>query len=117
MWGNWAWEFGDLVRSMSGDRPHASRFEAAARGYLDEAGVSATAEDLVLAPRYTTFMLGVRFLTDHLRGDAYFKTAVRGENLKRAVQQFRLVEAMESMEPEMTARARSLLAEDREVSP
>lgn len=111
MWGSWAWEFGDLIRSMSGDRPHPSRFEAAARGYLGEAGVSATAEDLVLAPRYTTFMLGVRFLTDHLQGDLYFKTAGRGENLERAAAQFRLVEAMESMQRELTDRARMLLDE------
>ena len=117
MWGNWAWEFGDLVRSMSGEVPHPSRFAAAARGYLDAAGISTSAEDLVLAPRYTTFMLGVRFLTDHLRGDVYFKTAGRGENLSRAVRQFRLVEAMESMEREMTARARSLLAEVRDPAP
>ena len=111
MWGNWAWEFGDLVRSMSGNRPHPARFEAAARGYLGEAGVAATAEDLVFAPRYTTFMLGVRFLTDHLQGDVYFRTASPGENLKRAAAQFRLVETMESMEREMTARAGTLLAD------
>ena len=113
MWGNWAWEFGDLVRSMSGDHPHPSRFEAAARGYVGEAGVATTAEDLVLAPRYTTFMLGVRFLSDHLLGDIYFKTGRRGENLERARAQFRLVETLESMEPEMRARARSLLEEGR----
>lgn len=116
MWGNWAWEFGDLVRSVSSDRPHPSRFEAAARGYVGEAGVAATAEDLVLAPRYTTYMLGVRFLTDHLRGDVYFKTVSRGENLERAAAQFRLVEALESMEREMTARARALLKENRETA-
>ena len=110
MWGNWAWEFGDLIRSMSGEAPVPSRFEAAARGYLGEAGVAATAEDLVLAPRYTTFMLGVRFLTDHLRGDRYFKTSKPGENLERAIAQFRLLEAMEAMESELLERARTLMA-------
>ncbi len=109
MWGNWAWEFGDLVRSMSGDRPLASRFEAAARGYLHESGVAASAEDLALAPCYTTFMLAVRFLTDHLQGDHYFKTARRGENLDRARAQLRLLEAMESLRPELLQRARNLL--------
>ena len=105
MWGNWAWEFGDLIRSILGERPLASRFEAAARGYLGEAGILATAEELVLAPRYTTFMLAVRFLTDHLQGDRYFKAVRRGENLIRAQAQFRLLEAMESMEPEFLASA------------
>ena len=117
MWGNWAWEFGDLVRSLSGDRPDPSRFEAAARGYLGEAGVEASAEDLTFAPRYTAFMLGVRFLTDHLRGDPYFKTTVPGENLERAAAQFRLVETLESMEREMTARAHALLREVRQRPP
>ncbi len=113
MWGNWAWEFGDLVRSMSGEQPLASRFGAAARGYLDEARVTATAEELVLAPRYTTFMLAVRFLTDHLQGDRYFKVAKRGENLSRAKAQFRLLEAMESMEGEMLEQARIVLDDPR----
>ncbi len=107
MWGNWAWEFGDLVRSMSGDQLVPSRFEAAARGYLTEARIATTAEDLVLAPRYTTFMLGVRFLADHLGGDRYFKTSRPGENLERARAQFRLLEAIEAMESEMLRRARS----------
>ena len=109
MWGNWAWEFGDLVRAMSGDGLVPLRFEAAARGYLGEAGVAATAEDLVFAPRYTTFMLAVRFLTDHLQSDRYFKTERRGDNLRRAVAQFQLLEGMESMERTMLRRARTLL--------
>lgn len=44
--------------------------------------------DAVLA---ITFELGVRFLTDHLRGDTYFKVRQVGENLVRAERQFRLV--------------------------
>lgn len=39
-----------------------------------------------------TFELGVRFFTDHLRGNTYFKVHGDGENLARAVCQFRLVE-------------------------
>ena len=109
MWGHWAWEFGDLIRSMSGSRPLPSRFEAAARGYLIEARIAATAEDLVLAPRYTTFMLGIRFLTDHLTGDQYFKTSKPGENLVRAQAQFRLLEAMEALGSRMLQRARLAL--------
>ena len=109
MWGNWAWEFGDLVRSMSGNRPVVSQFEAAARGYVGEARIVATAEDLVLAPRYTTFMLGVRFLTDHLRGDRYFKVSKPGENVARAQAQFRLLAVLETLESEMLRRAQAVL--------
>ncbi len=39
-----------------------------------------------------TFELGVRFCTDHLRGNTYFKVRRDGDNLLRAVHQFRLVE-------------------------
>jgi Ser/Thr protein kinase RdoA (MazF antagonist) len=39
-----------------------------------------------------TFELGVRFFTDHLRGNTYFKVQKEGDNLLRAVRQFHLVE-------------------------
>ena len=45
--------------------------------------------DAVLA---ITFELGVRFLTDHLRGNIYFKVREHGENLDRAERQLHLVE-------------------------
>ncbi len=45
-----------------------------------------------------TFELGVRFLTDHFRGNSYFKVARAGENLARAVNQFRLTVDIERCE-------------------
>ncbi len=95
MCGHWAWDFGDLARSLlgnEGDREAgAETFRAAARGYLEGAARNVSAEDLALAPHYVAFMLGVRFLTDHLEGDRYFKVTRRGDNLKRAGVQFELV--------------------------
>ncbi len=38
-----------------------------------------------------TYELGIRFLTDYLEGNVYFKVREEGENLQRAVQQFRLL--------------------------
>lgn len=110
MRGHWAWEFGDLARAALDGAVRPSRFRAVAKGYLAEAEVAAAAEDLVLAPRYVTFMLGVRFLTDHLAGDRYFKVAARGENLQRAQAQFRLLEALEAQEPSLTDCAADVLA-------
>jgi len=52
----------------------------------------------VEAPRYVALTLGVRFLTDHLQGDEYFKVARRGENLERAERQFRLIDELENGE-------------------
>lgn len=47
------------------------------------------------------FELGVRFFTDHLRGNSYFKVAYEGENLQRAVRQFRLVADIAGKEKEI----------------
>ena len=41
-----------------------------------------------------TFECGMRFLTDYLQGDTYFKTAYPEHNLVRARTQFRLVDEM-----------------------
>ncbi len=42
-----------------------------------------------------TFECGMRFLTDHLSGDTYFKIHREGHNLDRARTQFKLVHDME----------------------
>lgn len=52
-----------------------------------------------------SFELGLRFLTDHLRGNSYFKVRRGGENLQRAQVQFALVERIAELEAEI----RSLL--------
>ena len=52
----------------------------AEKGYLAQAG------------KVITFQLGVRFLTDHLNGDTYFRVHREGQNLDRARVQFKLVE-------------------------
>jgi hypothetical protein len=51
----------------------------------------ANVAEAVIAPRYVTLMLGIRFLTDHLSGDQYFKVDYPGENLYRAEGQFALL--------------------------
>jgi hypothetical protein len=50
-----------------------------------------------------TFEIGLRFLTDYLQGDSYFKVDRPGHNLDRARAQFRLVESIEEQMPEMQA--------------
>ncbi len=107
--GHWAWDFGDLVRStVTGSGFSVSRFAALARGFAVAAGVSGEADALVLAPRYLALMLAVRFLTDHLRGDRYFKVAGRGDNLERAWAQLRVLEDLERHEGEMRAAVAAL---------
>jgi hypothetical protein len=43
-----------------------------------------------------SYELGLRFFTDHLHGDRYFKITRTGENLQRAWVQFKLLESIES---------------------
>ena len=48
--------------------------------------------------RLIDFELGLRFFTDYLEGDVYFKVRRPEHNLARALVQFRLVESIESQE-------------------
>ena len=48
-----------------------------------------------------TLECGMRFLTDYLEGDTYFKTHRPGQNLDRTRTQLRLVEEMEQNWDEM----------------
>lgn len=110
-------DFGDCVRSAANpageDAPDPADvklalplFEAVARGYLREARTFLTQKEVELLPasvKVITFELGLRFLSDHLRGDTYFKITRPGHNLHRARVQFKLLESMEASEERMTA--------------
>ena len=75
--------------------------EAILEGYLGQAQGFMAAADydyLFDAIRLLSFELGLRFFTDHLGGDHYFKTNRPGHNLQRAVVQFRLTESIENQE-------------------
>ena len=69
------------------------------RGYLSKAGGFLTDNDIAYiydSSRLLTFELGLRFFTDYLEGDVYFKVNRPGHNLARALVQFRLTESIES---------------------
>jgi Ser/Thr protein kinase RdoA (MazF antagonist) len=104
--GHWAWDFGDLSRSvLMGPGDRMSLFESLVAGYVETSNVQPAVAELVNAPVYVAFMLGVRFLADHLAGDRYFKIDRRGENLDRAAAQFELVRQLESERPMMERAA------------
>lgn len=112
------YDFGDLVRftaAMSAeDETDLAKvgtdielYRALVDGYLEGAGSFLTREEIELMPftaRLVTFTIGVRFLTDYLAGDVYFKTERSEQNLDRARVQFRMVECMEEREEEMAYR-------------
>jgi Ser/Thr protein kinase RdoA (MazF antagonist) len=110
-------DFGDCVRSaanpagenaqdLDGVRLDLSLFEAIASGYLREAAGFLTPEEidaLPLSVQTITFELGLRFLTDYLRGDTYFKITYPSQNLDRARVQFRLLESIEASKGQMAS--------------
>ena len=106
MHGHPAWDFGDLVRSVAsgaeeaGAAPDVSleTFERVARGFARGAGGIADPRAFAAAPGHMSFMLGVRFLTDHCTGDRYFRVAYRGQNLERARSQLDAARRFDALE-------------------
>lgn len=102
-------DFGDAIRSAcntaSEDEADLSKigfnlqiFEAYTRGYLSEASHFLTKyeiDNLVLSCRFMTFIMGLRFLTDYLDGDKYYKIDHPLHNIHRCRAQFKLIERME----------------------
>jgi len=79
-------------------------FESFTKGFLEEAGGSLLPSEishLFDGARIMTFECGIRFLTDYLNGDTYFKTHRDGHNLDRCRTQFKLVADMEKKESVM----------------
>ena len=73
-------------------------------GYMSTAREFFTQKDydyLYDSIRLITFELGLRFFTDHLEGNVYFKARHREHNLHRALVQFKLVESIEEHEGEI----------------
>ncbi len=74
------------------------------KGFLTGAGGALTQAELKYFPwgaKLMTLECGIRFLTDYLSGDTYFKTARENHNLDRARTQFKLVADMEKCFDEM----------------
>jgi len=108
------YDFGDLVRtttiSTAEDAPDASgvemrmpMFEALVRGYLEGATFLTEAEidHLAFSGRLITLEVALRFLTDYLEGDHYFKTKHAHHNLDRFRVQAALIESMERQDDAM----------------
>jgi len=121
MTGSALYDFGDMVRTTTSPAKEDERdlskvtmqfpmFEALVRGYLASAANFLTpAEQQLLAfsGKLITFEIGLRFLTDYLAGDTYFKTHREGHNLDRCRTQFKLVESIEQQEDQMNALVES----------
>lgn len=108
-----AYDFGDAVRTVIStapeDEPDLEKiqlnfplFEAYTAGYLDQARHFLTAEEiasLIHGVMLLPYIQAVRFLTDFLEGDHYFKTHSPDHNLQRARAQLELVKRLRANEP------------------
>lgn len=113
--GSMLYDFGDSIRfgtnPASEDEPDLSKvnmdmelFRQYTLGYLTELKESITEKELELLPvsaKIMTLECGIRFLTDYLEGDTYFKTEYPKQNLDRTGTQFKLVSDMEKNMSEM----------------
>lgn len=77
-------------------------FEAYIKGYLEKYHPTPIEkENIAFSAILLTYECGMRFLTDYLLGDTYFKISRPNHNLDRARNQFRLIEEMEVLLPKM----------------
>jgi Ser/Thr protein kinase RdoA (MazF antagonist) len=109
------YDIGDCMRSgcnplgEDADNWEAVHFDpeigaAILEGYLTQANVFLTDADyahMFNAIRLLAFELGLRFFTDHLAGNIYFKVKHPNHNLLRALVQFKLTESIEAHEGEV----------------
>lgn len=103
-------DFGDSIRfgasTGAEDEPDLSKvsldlhlFELYAKGFLEGCQGSLTDAEVAMLPmgaKAMTYECGMRFLTDYLQGDTYFKVHREGQNLDRCRTQMKLVADMEA---------------------
>lgn len=111
------YDFGDLARTtlstaaedeqdLSKVKVDMKRFEYVFRGYLSTVGEAfnqVEKNNLVLSIKMITQLIGMRFLTDYLLGDIYFKIHRKDHNLERCRSQFKLVQSVIENEEKMLA--------------
>lgn len=110
--GSMLYDFGDALRigasTAAEDETDLSRvhfdetvYKAFAKGYIGEVKDVMTkreAELFAFSVKLMTYECGIRFLTDYLNGDTYFKIHRENHNLDRARNQFKLVDEIAQKE-------------------
>jgi thiamine kinase-like enzyme len=117
--GSALYDFGDMVRTSTAaaaedekdlEKVYSKKeyFEALVKGYLAGAKFLTDTEKSLLAfsGRLITLTIGIRFLTDYLAGDTYFRTAYEDHNLVRCRTQLKMVKSMEEQADEYEAIVR-----------
>lgn len=124
MAGSALYDYGDAIRfganTAAEDEPDTSKigldlelFRQFTAGFLSEVGDMLTDEELACLPlsiQVMTCELAMRFLTDYIDGDLYFKVKSPDHNLVRAHAQMKLLEDVESKVDQMQAIIDELVA-------
>lgn len=109
------YDFGDAIRTLTNttgeDDPDLTRvdfnfelFEGFSKGYIRETRNLLTRNEiyyLAFSARFMTYMIALRFLTDYLNGDAYYKTDYKNHNLYRTKNQLALLRKMDAHDERM----------------
>ncbi len=110
-----AYDFGDAIRiiintaaedelNLDEIQLNVPQFRAYTEGYIEAAGDFLTEQEIESLPfgmALLPYMQGVRFLTDYLNGDTYFKISYPEHNLVRARAQFQLLRKLEEKKAEL----------------
>jgi hypothetical protein len=116
------YDFGDMVRTttsptledeldLSKVKMQMPMYKKLAEGYLSAAGQFLTKAEkahIAFSGKLITFEIGIRFLTDYLSGDTYFRIHRPAHNLDRCRTQFKLVESIERQEDAMRSYVNKL---------
>ena len=110
--GSILFDYGDAIRTVANTaaedeedlekvRFNRPVYEAYTQGFLEntkETLNDCEMDNLYLSAQYMTYIIGLRFLTDYINGDTYFRITREYQNLERAKVQFRFVELMEEFD-------------------
>ncbi len=102
---------GETAQGKTGVLFDAAFFQAWLQGYFSRAGSLLNHEDrdhIVAAALVITFELGIRFFSDYLAGNKYFKTEYPEQNLHRAMVQFSLVRSIEQQQGSLESMVQNL---------
>ncbi len=111
------YDFGDAMRTSTNtgdeDDPNLDRvsmnidlFEGFTKGFVSELKDTLTKneiDNLAFGAKLLTYEQSVRFLTDYIDGDIYYKTAHKEHNLQRTRAQIKLLKSMEEQFDKMEA--------------
>lgn len=116
-------DFGDAIRTICNSAEEDQKdlnlvkfnlpyYQAYLRGFLEELKQSLSNIEIKYLPlgaKTIIYIMGLRFLTDYLAGDKYYKTSYGEHNLDRAKNQFKLIESFEEQYDEIKKISNSIL--------